>query len=195
VKGTLSTIQLDVTDDKLIESTARYVEEKFGRLDVLINNAGVSSRAPELEKQLNTTLAVNLIGTAKVTEALQYLLLKSDKAYLLYVSSRYGSISCVSDPNSQIHNTPLPIYSVSKVALNMLMVEQARRLGLEGLKVFSVCPGFVRSKIRGEGEENITGHGRAGDPLVSGRFMLDIIEGRRDDDVGRCIHKDGIYPW
>ena len=86
-------------------------------------------------------------------------------------------------------------YRVSKAALNMLMVQDAKYLGRQGIKVFSVCPGLVRSYLRGGSEEQVSAGGRAGDPLNSGRFILDIIEGKRDQDVGKFVWKDGIRPW
>jgi NAD(P)-dependent dehydrogenase (short-subunit alcohol dehydrogenase family) len=106
-----------------------------------------------------------------------------------------GSVTLLSDPLSSIYNSPLPSYSASKAALNVMMVEHSKKLGPKGVKVFAVCPGFVCSNIRGKKQEQINGHGRAGNPLVSGQLVLDIIQGKRDHVVGRCIHKDGVYPW
>ncbi|KAE8382391.1 hypothetical protein BDV26DRAFT_288672 [Aspergillus bertholletiae] len=195
IKGTLSTVQLDVTDLESISAAARAVADQFGRLDVLVNNAGVSEKVSDLQTQLRRTLAVNLFGPALVTEAMEHLLLKASKPYLLHVGSRYGSATLAADSGSPIYERPLPVYSASKAALNMLMIEHHKKLRSKGVNVFGVCPGFVRSNIRGLGEMQITGNGLAGDPLISGQFLLSIIEGKRDNDVGRCIHKDGIHPW
>jgi NAD(P)-dependent dehydrogenase (short-subunit alcohol dehydrogenase family) len=191
----LSTVQLDVTDSESILAATKYVAGRFGRLDVLVNNAGVSSKDPDLQTQLRKTLSVNLLGPAMLTEAMEPLLISSKKPYLLHLGSRYGSVTLISDPLSSIYNSPLLSYSASKAALNVMMVEHSKKLGPKGVKVFAVCPGFVCSNIRGKKQEQINGHGRAGDPLVSGQLVLDIIQGKRDHDVGRCIHKDGIYPW
>jgi NAD(P)-dependent dehydrogenase (short-subunit alcohol dehydrogenase family) len=195
LKGSLSTVQLDVTDNTSIQAATEYVAGRFGRLDVLVNNAGVSSKDLDLQTQLGKTLATNLVGPALVTETMEKLLLKSRKPYLLHVGSRYGSLALASDPSSPVYQLPLPIYSASKAALNMLMVEHSKKLGPEGVRVFAVCPGFVRSNIRGKNAAQISGNGRAGDPLVSGQLILDVIQGKRDRDVGRCIHRNGIYPW
>lgn len=51
------------------------------------------------------------------------------------------------------------------------------------------------SNLRGEAEEERSAGGAAGDPEVSGQTILQIIEGERDGDVGKFVHKDGVYPW
>jgi hypothetical protein len=66
------------------------------------------------------------------------------------------------------------------------------------MKVFAMCPGFVVSNLRGTTEEMRNGSPfgmQAGDPMVSGQTLLSIIEGKRDDDAGKFVHKDGVYPW
>ena len=98
-------------------------------------------------------------------------------------------------PNSPFNGVLFVSYSVSKAALNMLTVKYTKILGEKGVMVFVVCPGLVRSYLRGHSEEEVSSGGRAGDPAVSGQLILDVIEGKRDADVGRLIHKDGVYPW
>ena len=61
--------------------------------------------------------------------------------------------------------------------------------------MFVMSPGFVRSNLRGPSEEARSGWGKAGDPEDSGRIVLDIVNGKRDADVGRFVHKDGVYDW
>jgi NAD(P)-dependent dehydrogenase (short-subunit alcohol dehydrogenase family) len=99
------------------------------------------------------------------------------------------------DPNSPYNSVLYVSYSVSKAALNMLTVKYTKILGEKGVKIFVVCPGLVRSYLRGHSEEEVSSGGRAGDPTVSGQLILDVIEGKRDADVGRLIHKDGVYSW
>ncbi|KAL1964564.1 hypothetical protein VTN77DRAFT_6861 [Rasamsonia byssochlamydoides] len=198
IKGSLSTIQLDVTDEQSIDAAAKHIEDKFGRLDVLINNAGIASmNIPNLKKQFEDTYTTNVIGTALVTRAMEPLLLKSQRpGYVLHVSSALGSVTRALDPTQAGYLLPTAVaYCVSKAALNMLTVEHLKRLGPQGVKVFVVCPGLVRSYLRGKTAEQVSAGGKAGDPMVSGRFFLSVIEGERDGDVGKFIHKDGVYPW
>lgn len=82
---------------------------------------------------------------------------------------------------------------MSKAALNMLAIIDATTLGKQ-VKVFAVCPGLVESNLGGEDEQTRTAGGKAGDPKVSGRTLLDIRKGGRDADLGKFMHKDGVYP-
>lgn len=77
----------------------------------------------------------------------------------------------------------------------MLAVLKAAEYGPKGLKVFVMSPGFVRSNLRGSTEEARGGWGKAGDPEVSGQLVLNIVQGKRDADVGRFVYKDGLYDW
>lgn len=86
-------------------------------------------------------------------------------------------------------------YQVSKAALNMLALLEARDYGEQGLKVFILSPGFIRSNLRGPGEDAISGWGQAGDAAVPGGVVLDIVEGKRDADVARLIDKDTVHEW
>ena len=199
IKGTLSTIQLDVTDDTSIQDAVNIVQEKYGRLDALINNAGIADRGPDLKTRLQKTFEVNVIGAALVAVAFRPLLLKSPKAYSIYMSSGAGSITRASQakpgPSPAMRLISNESYPASKAAINMIAVKEAMNFGPQGLKVFAACPGFVVSNLRGTSEEERTGWGGAGDPMVSGQLMLSIIQGERDADVGRNVHKDGVHPW
>jgi NAD(P)-dependent dehydrogenase (short-subunit alcohol dehydrogenase family) len=86
-------------------------------------------------------------------------------------------------------------YRVSKAALNQIALQESIVYRETPLKVFAMCPGFVVSNLRGTSEEERTGWGMAGDAEVSGQTILSIIEGKRDADVGKFVHKDGVYPW
>lgn len=195
IQGTTTSIQLDVTDESSIAAAVKQIEGEHGRLDVLVNNAGIYSRASTLKEQLEATFNTNVIGAAVVAEAFSPLLLKSSNPYLLHISSALGSISQASDPQSGYSEIDARAYRMSKAALDMLTVQDSRVLGKQGVKVFAVCPGLVVSNLRGRGEEQRTSGGRARDPEESGRTMLRIIEGGRDADVGKFVYKDGVYPW
>lgn len=195
IKGKISSIQLDVTDESSIAAAAKQVERDHGRLDVLVNNAGVYSQAATLKAQLESTFNTNVIGAALVAEAFGPLLLKSSNSYLLHIGSTLGSLTLSSKPQRFDSGIDARAYRMSKAALNMLMLQDAKVLGKEGVKVFAVCPGLVESNLRGEGEQQKSAGGRAGDPEVSGQTILKIIEGGMDADVGKFVNKDGVLPW
>lgn len=193
IKGTLSALQLDVTDEASVGKAVQSVEKDFGHLDALVNNAAVGNRDPNIRLRMQQNLNVNVVGPAVVAAAFRPLLLKSPNPYSIYVSSGQGSLTGATDPKSHVMPNA-EAYRSSKAALNMLAIVEGVEFGPH-LKVFPVCPGFVRSNLRGESEEARSGAGQAGDPEVSGQMILNIIQGNRDADVGKFVHKDGTYPW
>lgn len=149
----------------------------------------------ETKTTMETTFQANTIGPALVFEAFKDLLLKSKSPYSIYMSSSLGSLDVAHDQNIFGYGVEAIPYRMSKAALNMWAVQEARILSKEGLKTFVMCPGFVVSNLRGKSEEARTGGGYAGDNRVSAQTLLSIIEGERDADVGKFVHKDGVYPW
>jgi NAD(P)-dependent dehydrogenase (short-subunit alcohol dehydrogenase family) len=196
--GSLSALQLDVTDQASVDQAVAYVTSTFGKLDVLINNAALGSKEPDVRKRFHESMEVNVIGPAVVAANFRPLLMKSKKPYSLFVSSGIGSMTRASDPSLPYYKGGPPngnSYRVSKAALNMLALQEWIENEDKGLKVFAMCPEFVRSHLRGKGEMEISGGGGAGDPKVSGKIMLSIVKGERDADVGKFVWKDGVYPW
>ena len=198
--ASVSTIEMDVDNRESIQQASESVMQQFGRIDVLLNNAGIFNSHEETEKQLVDSFRTNIIGPALVTEAFTPLLAKAAKPYVLHVHSTLGCMTPISEKWEGIRFLPvqqLPClgYRTSKAALNMLTIQQSEMLGPRGIKVFSVSPGLVVSNLRGATEELRTARGNAGDPKAAGQFFLSVIDGERDADVGKCIHKDGIWPW
>ncbi|GAM37162.1 hypothetical protein TCE0_022f06842 [Talaromyces pinophilus] len=198
LKGTLSTIQLDVTDDASITKAVEHITQTYGRLDVLVNNAAIGGlNIPDIRTEYSLVLETNVTGPAVVAAAFRPLLLKSANPYSVYVSSGARTLQRnamqKTAEHAQIRNRSHGGYQVSKVALNMVAVLEARDFGDQGLKVFAMSPGFVISNLRGEDEEAKTGWGKAGNPEESGKLLLSIIMGERDKDVGCLVHKDGVF--
>ena len=164
-----------------------------------MNNAGVGSVGLDLQSGFKLCLETNVLGPAMVSEAFRPLLFKSKNPYSIYVSSGERTLlrnaaQVFTRPGYE-HVRGSGAYQVSKAALNMLVVLEAGEYGPKGLKVFALSPGFVVSNLRGKSEEARTGWGKAGDPAISGEIVLDILQGKRDTDVGGLVHKDGVYPW
>lgn len=162
---------------------------------MLINNAGIVSMAKALIDQLRQTFETNAFAPAVVTEAFLPLLEKGNDVRLIYVSSGLGSINMRADESLPYYKLEATIYRMSKAALNMLAVCHQAGLKDKGIKVFAFDPGFVVTNLTGEADrENRVKRG-AGDPAESGRALLNIVEGGRDKDVGKFLHKDGLFPW
>lgn len=196
----LSTVQLDVTDSASIARARDFVEQEFGRLDALINNAAVGNGDPDLYTRFRAIMDTNVIGPAVVADTFRPLLLKSSNPYSIFVSSGAGSFAReVERFKSKGEKPPAPpnggAYHVSKAALNMLALREHVEFAEKGLKVFAMSPGFVVSNLRGTSEELRSGWGKAGPASVSGEIMLSILDGERDGDVGKLVWKDGVYEW
>ncbi|MCS6990969.1 MAG: SDR family NAD(P)-dependent oxidoreductase [Chitinophagales bacterium] len=149
VLGAVHTLQLDITQTDHIRSAVHWVDRTFGRLDILINNAGISGPYAEQTSTADLDwarqiLEVNLWGTWQMCQAFLPLLRRSRRGRIVNVSSGAGSFG---DPRYGLNsgNQINAAYAISKAALNALTVRLAldeRRLGTPVL-VNAVCPGWV----------------------------------------------------
>jgi NAD(P)-dependent dehydrogenase (short-subunit alcohol dehydrogenase family) len=144
-------VQLDVTDAKSVQQAAEWIEAAYGRLDVLVNNAGTSSVArrgyPPSQTSLEDMRAVyeiNVFGVVAVTNAMLPLLRRAPAARIVNVSSEVGSITGQSDPAHPLSQMPASVqYPSSKAALNMVTVMYAKELRDTPIKVNAANPGFT----------------------------------------------------
>ncbi|MDP9793907.1 NAD(P)-dependent dehydrogenase (short-subunit alcohol dehydrogenase family) [Catenuloplanes nepalensis] len=140
-------ITLDVTGDDSVTAAARTVEDRFGRLDVLVNNAGISGgpRQAPGAVDLDTIRSIfdtNLFGVIRVTEAFLPLLRRGTGARVVNVSSGTASMTWMTDPGRTFAaRGTMAGYPVSKAALNMLTVQYAKALADAGITVNAVAPG------------------------------------------------------
>ena len=194
--GSISLVQLDITSDASIDAAKKDVTSQWGRLDILINNAGICPLTFNRDV-LRETLETNAISPALVTQALAPLLKKANSVpRVVYVSSGLGSIGLRSDPSVIAYNEDYKAYRISKAALNMLVACDAWQYERDGFKVFAYCPGYVVSDLAGMRQAKID----KGVPTAEGsaRGLLDIAEGKRDADAGKFLHArggDGLFPW
>jgi len=189
----MSQIQLDVTDARSVDTAVQHVTQKFGKLDVLINNAGVSTAVATLTDGIKRCMATNVEGSARVTESFLPLLKKSSSPRLLFITSGLGSITDRSDKTSPFSGTRDFGYRASKAALNMLMASYWHELEGDGFKVFSVCPGFLVTDISGNKEWSR--RMGAEEPELGGKFILSVMNGERDADAGKVVKHDGVWGW
>ncbi len=148
-------LALDVTDAASIAAAAAYVQQKHGRLDILINNAGVMNDDPAKkvsEQSLATwrsTFDTNVFGVIAVTQAFLPLLRQSAAGRIVNLSSILASNTLHSDPASPIYNFKVPAYNVSKTALNGWTVQLAYELRETPIKVNAAHPGHVQTDMGG----------------------------------------------
>ncbi|XXG93934.1 hypothetical protein Hte_000184 [Hypoxylon texense] len=196
IKGTVSSTQIDVTDDQSVDAAALRVASEYGRLDVLVNNAGIVSMAsPPTREALRPILETNVVGALSVTEAFLDLLRKSTHKppRLVFVSSSTGSITHAADPNSPYYSPGATEYRTSKAALNMMMVMYYARLKPEGFFVFGADPGLCATNFTGNADA-LRKRGGA-EPWQGGERVASVIKGERDDDVGKVLGVYGVSPF
>ncbi|MEV0382707.1 SDR family oxidoreductase [Nonomuraea sp. NPDC050643] len=150
--GDVRFVQLDVTDADSVTAAVATIDAESGRLDVLVNNAGISSEigtaVPAITAdQMRATFEVNVFGVVTVTSACIPLLRKSANGRIVNMSSRLGSLTALSTPDSRQRKIGALAYSSSKAALNVLTLLYAEALRADGIQVNSVTPGRVPTDI------------------------------------------------
>ena len=172
IDGDVHALQLDVTDPVSIAAAAAQIEQQFGRLDVLINNAAISrangeesetmkdyiqrSRATLISvDEVRTIWETNVFGVLSVTQAFVPLLRKSAAGRIVNVSSGLGSLAINAAPHPY-RATFNPGYGASKAALNAITLAFAIDLEAEGIKVNAVTPGYTATALNNyEGTETV----------------------------------------
>ena len=148
-------VALDVTDPGSVAAAAEFVRDRFGRLDVLVNNAGVSgdrTQAPEEGglAEVRRVFDVNVFGVMAVTDAMLPLLRRSTGGRIVNMSSTVGSLTAMTDEDGPLAGMPAMLgYPVSKTALNAVTAQYAKLLRKDGITVNSVCPGYVATDLNG----------------------------------------------
>ena len=141
-------VVLDVTDEESIAAAAKQIERDHGRLDVLVNNAGILAElnGASTEDFLHT-YHTNVVGVVNVTNALLPLLRKGTDARIVNLSSELGSVALLADPDSRQAGIPLFAYNSSKAALNAVTVMFANAVREDGIKVNAISPGFCATDM------------------------------------------------
>lgn len=202
--NTVSVLPLDVTSAASIASAVSTIQSEVGRLDVLINNAGIVSTAADTVSRLRETLEANLIAPYALTDACKGLLLsqpaddksKSKSKRIINITSDLGSIAKRTDPTDPLYNSPFPEYRVSKAALNMMTACRNVELAKQGVKVFAFNPGFTITALTGEEQVEMRREEGAREPRVVGEACVRVVQGERDGELGRLLDVEGgALPW
>jgi len=185
-KADVEICQLDITDDNSVYAAVEYVKDKYGKLDVLINNAAAVKipRAADLSDfrtSWDFTLSVGVTSFALTTQAFLPLLQKSPSGKVINVSSTRGSFD--RSVTGNLPPTVVVAYCVSKTALNMLTVEQQKsenarvaneEIGGNGKVRFYACsPGHMRTAFNGFVGKR--------DPLDGAEVVLRLLLGEYEE--------------
>ncbi len=186
-------VVLDVTDPATVEAASRQLDERFGRLDVLVNNAGVAhefasgTKPSQLDMAtLRATYETNVFGAFAVTQALLLLLRKSAPSRIINQSSSMGSLGKLSDPETPYYGNNVLAYNSSKSALNGLTVAFAKDLAGDRISVNSVCPGWVKTDL---------GSDAAPRTVEQGAAIAVKLATMDDPPTGKYLDDAGEIPW
>ena len=193
--GDATAVELDVRSPVSIARAAAAVDRIAGRLDILVNNAGVlpeataTTPAPVSTAMFRETYETNVFGAVAVIEGFLPLLKRSPSARVVNVSSTMGSLADQSDPDSPYYSVVVPAYQSSKTALNAVTVALSKALAAGGIRVNSVCPGFVRT--------DLTPMNREQAPTEAEEAARAVVEQALDDGerTGAFVDAAGTVAW
>jgi NAD(P)-dependent dehydrogenase (short-subunit alcohol dehydrogenase family) len=178
-------VQLDVTDDASVAAAMKTIDDAEGRLDVLVNNAGIGLEArngPDALKVFDT----NAVSIVRVTEAALPLLRKSAHPVVVNVSSALGSFWAVTNPERPAFRVPAIVYGASKAAVSMLTLQYAK--AVPEIKFNAVEPGYTATDLGG------ANHG--GRPVEeSAKVVVRVATIGPDGPTGTFQEDAGELPW
>ncbi|NRQ38771.1 SDR family NAD(P)-dependent oxidoreductase [Nonomuraea sp. NN258] len=199
--GDAHALTLDVTDPATAAAAARWIEDRFGHLDVLVNNAGITGSgrvAPQDARDqvpstvdldmVRSVFETNVFGVIAVTNAMLPLLRRSPAARVVNVSSAAGSLTVNSIPDGPLSGLPTSAaYSPSKTALNMLTVQYANELRKDGILVNAADPGYVDTEIN-DHRGHLT-------PAQGAAVVVRLATLGADGPTGAFLSEAGPLPW
>jgi NAD(P)-dependent dehydrogenase (short-subunit alcohol dehydrogenase family) len=185
-------VKLDVTRRDTIEAARAQIEKDFGRLDILINNAGIADRAdgPPSRADIDAvgrTLQTNFVGALAVAQAMLPLIRKSAAGRIVNVTSELGSITGFCDPNWKFAQVKFIGYSASKAAMNMMTAQLAAELRDTSIKVNSVNPGYTATDLNNNQGSQTIEEGSA--ETIRAALFGD------DGPTGQFLEAGGTLPW
>ncbi|WP_258725192.1 SDR family NAD(P)-dependent oxidoreductase [Cellulomonas sp. NS3] len=184
-------VPLDVTDDASVAAAAAQLEEREGRLDVLVNNAGITGGAPQEPTTIEpatirAVVETNVIGVVRVTNALLPLLRRSASPRVVVMSSSVGSLTLQTTPGAD--TGPISAaYSPSKTFLNAVVVQYAKELAGTNVLINAACPGYVATDLNGfRGTRT---------PEQGAQVALQLATLPDDGPTGAYVSDAGPIPW
>jgi NAD(P)-dependent dehydrogenase (short-subunit alcohol dehydrogenase family) len=203
--GDVRFVRLDVTEQESVDAAAERIRQEAGRLDVLVNNAGVATEwgvdpVDVSADLLRRAYEVNVFGVVTMTRAAIPLLRRSAAGRVVNLSSPLGSLTLMTDPASPVSQVGLLAYNSSKAALNALTVMYANALQPDGITVNAANPGLVATDLNGFSAGAAVDGAAVRTPErgaeVPARLALLGPDGPTGRFIGDDEHTtDGIVPW
>lgn len=185
-------VAVDLSDSASLAAVAADIAAHEGRIDILINNAGIALQGDGLPGStdldiVRRTFDTNFFGTIAVTQALLPLVKKSRAGRIVNVSSGLGSITLNADPTWDYAAVKLIGYNGSKAALNLFTVLLAAELKDTGIKVNAVNPGYTATDLNGNSGHQTVAEGAA--------EIVRIAQMDDDGPTGGFTSTEGVEPW
>lgn len=193
----IKAIEIDVTNQESVLAAKNIIEDEQGKLDILINNAGILGTQPQTAAEISVdnikeVFETNFFGMINVTQAFLELLKKSDKPRISNITSGLGSLTLHNDPNWKYYQVKGAAYGPSKSALNAYTIVLAYELKDSNFKVNVIDPGYTATDFNhhsGPGSVEsaasfIVKHTLTEDNAPTGQFFSNDIE-----------DETGISPW
>lgn len=181
-------VALDVTCEHSVTTALATLERNAGRLEVLVNNAGVGGVTDGGAQDpttldldvLRAVLDTNVFGVIRVSNAALPLLYSSDSPRIVNVSSNMGSLALQTGPQ-------MAAYAPSKTMLNSITAQYARRLSETNIIVNACCPGYVAT--------DFTGHSSDRTPVQGAAIAIHLATLPDDGPRGGFFDDNGPVPW
>jgi NAD(P)-dependent dehydrogenase (short-subunit alcohol dehydrogenase family) len=193
----IKAIEIDVTNPESISKARDIVENEQGKLDILINNAGILGPVPQTAaeasiKDIQNVFDTNFFGVISVTQAFLDLLKKSDSPRISNITSGLGSLTLHSDPTWKYYNVKGAAYGPSKSALNAYTIVLAYELKDSAFKVNVIDPGYTAT--------DFNHHSGPGSVESAASFIIKHTLTDKNAPTGQYFSNDiedesGISPW
>lgn len=181
-------VRLEVTDQEQVDRLPVLLAERFGRLDVLVNNAGVGLFSePDTIGSFQDTFGPNVFGAVAVTYALLPLLEAAPAGRIVNQSSILGSLGSLTQAPEQFKGSVNPAYTASKAALNGFTVALAHKYRGTALKVNAAHPGWVKTDLGGQNAPL--------DVATGARTAVELATLPADGPSGLFFHLGQALPW
>ncbi|KIR63502.1 MULTISPECIES: SDR family oxidoreductase [Micromonospora] len=186
-------VPLDVTDDASVTAAAALVEQRAGRLDALVNNAGVTGDRAQLPTTVDLAVVravveTNVLGVIRVTNAMLPLLRRSASPRIVNMSSGVGSLARQSAAEGELTTGPVAVaYSPSKTFLNAVTVQYVRELRGTNILINAACPGYVATDLN-----NFQG---VRTPEQGAAIAIRLATLPDDGPTGGFFEDAGVVPW
>jgi NAD(P)-dependent dehydrogenase (short-subunit alcohol dehydrogenase family) len=189
-EGEVYFVPIDVADEQSIAAAADMVSKQWGKVDVLVNNAGISEYPakiqpsdvdPSLFKKIFET---NVIGAFAVIHHFLPLLKQSKTAQIVNISTTQGSLTLMADPNSNVLN--VLAYNTSKAALNAITISLAKDLASGPIRINAISPGWVKTDL---------GTDAAYRTVEQGAAVIVKLATMENPPTGKFLDDNGEIPW